>query len=125
MTKYVNLTTYLASNAQREMGVIDIDGNVVAALTELLSFPYVPLPGEMLEKANVIASIAINLCQKEGTKSVLINAKSFFLPTLVSALQQNGITPYYTFAQRSTKVEHGVIVSKEYSHKALVNCIPE
>ncbi|EOC0012467.1 hypothetical protein ACI0X9_004194, partial [Cronobacter turicensis] len=83
MTKFINLTTYLASDVQRELGVIDIDGNVATALTEFLSFPSAPEIGEMQSKAKAIADIAKNLCDKEGTTNVLINAKSFFIPTLV------------------------------------------
>ncbi|EGT5675663.1 hypothetical protein AGJ34_22100 [Cronobacter dublinensis subsp. dublinensis] len=125
MTKFINLTTYLASDVQRELGVIDIDGNVAAALTEFLSFPSAPASGEMQAKAKAIADIAKNLCDKEGTINVLINAKSFFIPTLVFALQKKGLTPFYTFAHRSTKVSDGVVLNKEYVHKALVKCIPE
>ncbi|PHM72206.1 hypothetical protein [Xenorhabdus sp. KJ12.1] len=125
MTKFINLTTYLASNEQRDMGVIDVDGNVASALTEYLVFHSPPEKGEMLEKANVIADIASNLSIEHDTSNVLINAKSFFIPTLVAALQKRGLTPFITFAQRSTRFQEGKIMSKDYVHKSLVDCTPE
>lgn len=125
MNKIINLTTYRASDIQRALGVIDVDGNVATALTEFLTFQSPPLEGEMLSKATSIADIAENLCAVSGTTNVLVNAKSFFLPTLVSVLEKRGLTSYYTFALRSTKVADGVVMNKEYVHKALVKCSPD
>lgn len=125
MNKFINLTTYLASDEQRKLGVIDIDGDVASALTEYLYFQSPPQKGEMLDKANAIADIAENLSSIYGTKNVLINTKAFFLPTLVLALQKRELIPFYTFAQRSLKVAAGVVVNKGYVHKAIVECTPE
>ncbi|MEQ0217873.1 hypothetical protein ABLV18_27815 [Klebsiella sp. CN_Kp114] len=125
MTSFINLTTYLASDEQRNLGVLDVDGNVASALTEYLSFHSAPQKGEMLSKANAISDIAFKLSLEYRTPNVLINAKSFFLPTLVSALQKKGLVPFYTFAQRSMIVKGGTVMDKAYVHKALVECSPE
>lgn len=125
MTKYINLTTYLASSEQQGLGVIDVDSNVASALADLLSFKEPPKNGEMSERANMIADIAENLSSELGTDNVLINTKPFFLPTLVHALKLRGLYSYYTFAQRSMVISSGVIEGKSYSHKALVRCDPE
>lgn len=125
MTNFINLTTYLASDEQRNLGVLDVDGNVATALTEYLGFNSVPHKGEMLAKANAIADIAFKLSIDYRTKNVLINAKSFFLPTLVCALQKKGLVPFYTFAQRSMIVKDGTVMDKAYVHKAIVECTPE
>lgn len=125
MTVYINLTTYLASDEQRELGVLDVDGYVASALTEYLSFHSAPKEGEMLEKATSIADIAFRLSIEYRTPCVLINAKSFFLPTLVSALQKKGLVPFYTFAQRSMTVKGGTVMERGYVHKAIVECTPE
>ncbi|MDG4696039.1 hypothetical protein P7V44_07275 [Providencia sp. CRE-3FA-0001] len=125
MAKYINLTTYRASPSQRELGVIDINGNIASALSELLSFHSAPQKGEMLVKANSIADIAYNLSVENETPNVLINAKAFFIPTLVAALQSRGLVPFYTFAQRSTTVKDGTVLEKTYIHKNIVECSPE
>lgn len=125
MTDYINLTTYLASNEQRELGVIDVDGNTASALAELLAFTSPPSPGDMKCKASEIALIAKNLSIYHRTNNVLINGKSFFLPTLVAELQKNGLNPFYTFAQSSMSVSNGVVKNKTYKHKALISCAPE
>jgi len=125
MSKYINLTAYRASEPQLAFGVIDINGNIASALKELLSFPVVPQRGEMLMKANDIADIAFNLSMEFGTSNVLINAKAFFIPTLVHALQKRGLVPFYTFANRSTTVRDGAVLEQKYVHKNIVECSPE
>ena len=125
MAKYINLTAYLSSDKQRALGVIDINGNIASALKELLSFHFAPEKGEMLIKANDIADIALNLSNEFQTRNVLINAKAFFIPTLVYALQKRGLVPFYTFANRTTTVKDGAVIDQGYVHKDIVECAPE
>ncbi|QAS68377.1 hypothetical protein [Klebsiella michiganensis] len=74
----VNMTAYLASPEQREMGVIDVDQQVSHALRELLTFNTCPSEDVMTDKAKEFAEIATSLCNKYKADGVLVYAKTFF-----------------------------------------------
>ncbi len=120
---YINLTTYKASPAQREMGVIDIDNNVVSALKDLLSFPVSPCSALMQKRAEQIAEIAATLSSEHHTINVLIHAKMYFVPSLVSALTRKGLESFVTYAPKTIEVNEGKI-TRNYTHQDIVSCIP-
>lgn len=116
----VNMTAYLASPEQREMGVIDVDHQVSHALRELLTFNTCPSEDVMTDKAKEFAEIATSLCNKYKADGVLVYAKTFFMPVLVSALSARGIVSYVTYAPKVTSVDNSGSVSRNYKHVDLV-----
>lgn len=120
---FINLTTYKASPAQREMGVIDIDNNIVSALKDLLLFPVSPCSALMQKRAEQIAEVAANLSTEHHTTNVLIHAKMYFVPSLVSALTRKGLKSFVTYASKTVEVNEGKITRK-YTHQGIVSCVP-
>ncbi|HAT2864343.1 TPA: hypothetical protein I8376_004255 [Citrobacter freundii] len=116
----VNMTAYLASPEQREMGVIDVDQQVSHALRELLTFNTCPSEDVMTDKAKEFAEIATSLCNKYKVDGVLVYAKTYFMPVLVSALRARGIVSYVTYAPKVTSVDNSGSVSRNYKHVDLV-----
>ena len=74
----VNMTAYLASPEQREMGVIDVDQQVSHALRELLTFNTCPSEDVMTDKAKEFAEIATSLCNKYKADGVLVLCQNLF-----------------------------------------------
>ena len=119
----VNMTAYLASASQRELGVIDVEQDVSHAIREKLMFLSCPSVELMQLRANELADIAENLCARYDTECVLVYAKTFFLHILVSTLHQRGIRSYATYAPKVVTFEKGE-VNRKYTHTDLICCVP-
>lgn len=116
----VNMTAYLASPEQREMGVIDVEQQISHALRELLTFNSCPSAEVMADRANEFADLAKSLCAKYKADGVLVYAKTFFMPVLVSALTARQIVSYVTYAPKVTSIDTNGSVNRNYKHVDLV-----
>ncbi|EKH6496423.1 MULTISPECIES: hypothetical protein [Enterobacterales] len=119
----VNLTAYKASDAQREMGVIDVERDISQIIREKLSFNDCPTVSLMQQRADELADIALLLCSRHQAEGVLVYAKTYFMPTLITALSERGITAFATYAPKSIVCEQGQMSSR-YTHSNLVCCSP-
>lgn len=119
----VNLTAYKASDAQREMGVIDVERQTSQFIREKLSFNDCPTVHLMQQRADELADLALLLCSRYKAEGVLVYAKTYFMPTLISALSERGIKAFATYAPKSIICEQGKMSSR-YTHSNLVCCSP-
>ncbi|MCW7549988.1 hypothetical protein OO184_19115 [Photorhabdus sp. APURE] len=119
----INMTAYLASDEQREMGVIDVEQHISHAIREKLSFTFCPSVEEMTLRANELADIAVALCEKYKADGVLVYAKTFFMHILISAIYSRGIAPYVTYAPKVTVVGRGGNINRKYKHANLVRAV--
>ncbi|TDB44271.1 hypothetical protein [Photorhabdus luminescens] len=119
----VNMTAYLASDEQREMGVIDVEQHISHAIREKLSFASCPSVEEMTLRANELADIAVALCEKYKADGVLVYAKTFFMHILISAISSRGIAPYVTYAPKVTVVGREGNINRTYKHANLVRAV--
>jgi hypothetical protein len=93
----INLTQHLATPEQSHEGVIDFVSDTRKALSEFLTFNDISETeqSEMEYRADRIVKLI-----PDDQKSALIGGALYFMPYLIKALRQKGITPYYSFTKR-------------------------
>lgn len=87
----INLTQHSGTPDQ---GVVEpVDKAIVSTL---LTFDEPPMPREMEERAEALASIA----KEAGASKAMIGGAPFFMSTLERVLMEHGVGPLYAFSKR-------------------------
>ena len=100
--KIVNLTQHPASAEQLAAGVFDVPGD--GARRELLmqlTFNDLPEDGEIVERAEALASIAGAF----GARAAMIGGAPYLMSALERELRDSGVVPLYAFSRRESVEE--------------------
>jgi len=98
----INLTQHAATAEQLAAGVFDVPNE--GARRELLmqlTFNDLPEDGEIVERAEALASIAGAF----GARAAMIGGAPYLMSTLERELREGGITPLYAFSRRESVEE--------------------
>ena len=98
----INLTQHAATAEQLAAGVFDVPNE--GARRELLmqlTFGDLPEDGEIVERAEALASIAMAF----GARAAMIGGAPYLMSTLERELREGGITPLYAFSRRESVEE--------------------
>lgn len=106
----INLTQHPATEDQLEQGVIDLKGEQLEALKELLTFDEIPSLQEVEDRAHDIALLAIHngLSDSDNVDAptflyAMIGGAPFLMAELEKALISNhSIEPWYAFSKRES-----------------------
>lgn len=114
----INLTQHNATADQLAVGVVDLTGDKLARLKELLTFDVAPSYSEMRERADEIAQIA----KSTGETGAMIGGAPFFMQFLERALFAVGIRPFYAFSKRCViKDADGVKERIVFKHETFID----
>jgi hypothetical protein len=94
----LNLTQHVATEDQRQAGVVDLRSEVKADVVGMLTFNDIPTVELLWRRAESIAQIA----KDEGYTEAMIGGAPFFMGPLEQALIKRGITPLYAFSRRES-----------------------
>jgi hypothetical protein len=94
--KIVNLTQHSATPDQIQSGVMNLQGDDLSILKNLLTFVDLPDKSTIVERANQIADLAV----KSGASRAMIGGAPFLMGALESALKARGVQPLYAFSKR-------------------------
>jgi len=98
----INLTQHAATAEQLAAGVFDVPNE--GARRELLmqlTFNDLPEDGEIVERAEALASIAGAF----GARAAMIGGAPYLMSALERELREGGITPLYAFSRRESVEE--------------------
>lgn len=103
----INLTQHPATADQRAAGVVDLQGQELAALKELLTFADLPSREDIAARAEQIAGLAVlnglgGEDEDPAPLQAMIGGAPYLMAPLEWALQNQGITPVYAFSLRET-----------------------
>ena len=99
----LNLTQHAATQDQAEAGVFEPRDK--AAVQDLLTFDSPPREEEIVDRAHLLASLALR--EHEGERGmVMIGGAPFFMSSLERALRQRGLIPVYSFSVRESVESH-------------------
>ena len=104
----LNLTQHPASKEQQDAGVIDLQGNELAYLKELLTFDSPPEAGEIQARASDIAMLAISNgiggddLDDPIFDRAMIGGVGYLMGPLEQALLEHNIQPLYAFSRRES-----------------------
>ncbi len=106
MKMIVNLTQHPSTPEQQSEGVVDFEGEKLAALKDALTFEELPEIGEITGSAEFIAELAAycGLWETPPTHA-LIGGAPFLMAPLEDALRRKAITPLYAFSRRESVEE--------------------
>lgn len=96
----VNLTQHPATPEQRAVGVVDLEGEQLAALKAALTFAGIPTRAEIGERAQRIAELAHIL--GEDCTQAMVGGAGYLMPALERALWDRAIEPLHAFTVRET-----------------------
>lgn len=108
----LNLTQHTVTPEQLAAGVVDLNGDQKAFLTERLTVEQLPTPEEIRARCEDIAEMACHngLGTDNGNDPfpyrVLIGGAPWMMSTLEASLKSRGIQPLYAFSVRES-VEQG------------------
>jgi len=108
--KILNLTQHNATPSQKEAGLVDLEGNELEELREIITFDSLPTFAELELASMALAMIA----HEHGFENVLIGGACYFMPVLENHLKKCGFTPYYAYSKRNAvdKMVDGKIVTE-------------
>jgi hypothetical protein len=119
MIKMLNLTQHPATPAQKEDGVVDLEGEELEYLRKCITFNTLPSL-EQLEKNSIdLAKIA----REKGYENVLIGGACYFMPVLDNTLKRFGIKPYYAYSKRNAvdkMVDGKIITEYTFEHEGFL-----
>lgn len=96
----LNLTQHEATIEQIKAGVIEPAAK--EEVVKLLTFEELPTSGEILSRAEKLASLA----EESGCRRVMIGGAPFLMSKLEAALKGKGLVPMYAFSKRVVKEFH-------------------
>lgn len=102
--RILNLTQHMATQDQLDAGVVEPwleEDNSKEFIQNYLTFQIIPTKEDMIERAKLLADIAI----AHKVDKVMIGGAPFFMSILEMVLKANNITPLYAFSIRETIVE--------------------
>jgi hypothetical protein len=94
----LNLTQHPATPAQRDAGVVDLEGEDLAILKKLLTFEECPDKHEIRQRAEEIALFAL----QPQTDAAMIGGAPYLMAPLEKCLKGLGKKPLYAFTRRMT-----------------------
>lgn len=100
--KILNLTQHIPTPAQYEAGVIDFPQEESRIIKILLTFTGTPSGEEVIVRAESLAKLANDFCEKESTNRVMIGAVGYLTGVLEIALDSYGIEPLYANTDRES-----------------------
>ena len=100
MKNIINLTQHQATEVQVREGVFNVDPSL--NLGALLTFTSAPSEQEMKERAEKLASIAV----EAKAEAAMIGGAGYFMRPLEEALRARGIRPLYSFSERRSVEKH-------------------
>lgn len=121
-----NFTQHAATAVQVEEGVIDLSGDELTDLRNLLTFKEMPDRAEIQERAHQLAELADQLAKRLGyPEGVMIGGAPYLMPYLTFMLNEYGFNVYFAYSERVSKEvtsEDGT-VSKvaEFKHLGFVS----
>jgi hypothetical protein len=122
MNKILNLTQHLSTEEQRVAGVIDLPEKERKELCKLLTFNTLEETKEMVDRADEIVNIVLDLPYK--VDETMIGGALFFMSTLEAALWAEHIKPVYAFTTREVIEIHNpddtVTKTAIFLHKGFV-----
>lgn len=123
----LNLTQHLATNDQKEAGVIDLEEPERAVLKKLLTFDDIPTPLEVHQRAREIAELACSYIPDNGNEA-MIGGAPFLMAPLEWYLKASSIYPVYAFSRREnveTTLPDGKVVKMNiFKHVGFVYAVP-
>lgn len=100
----LNLTQHAATAEQLAVGVVDLEADRKAYVSELLTFVGLPTMAEVLDKAQTLAAFAYVVGEAEAAEGeevcAMIGGAPFLMAALESELKSSGIKPCYAFSER-------------------------
>ena len=97
-----NLTQHKASPAQRNAGVIDLEGDDLTDLKMALTFECIPRVREIETNAKWIVNIAKGAGAEPGDQA-MIGGAPYLMSSLERALRLKDIEPVYAFSVRDVQ----------------------
>ena len=100
----LNLTQHQATTEQQAQGVVDLPDSQRKELQKLLTIEALPDKGEIDNRAEEIASMAIafDMERDQGPISAMIGGAPFLMGALEWALDRVSIQPLYAFSVRES-----------------------
>ncbi|TXM53772.1 hypothetical protein FT666_15975 [Providencia rettgeri] len=120
MNNIINMTTYAASEDQKNFGVIDLTQDENEKLRMLLRVTNTERK-DLLNQANSIALFAEFLSVKYKTNKCLIGGKSFLIPFITKSMRDLDIETYMTNVKQVTTFVNGEILKRQ-RHCGVINC---
>lgn len=102
----INLTQHDATPEQVAAGVVNLKGEQLARLRQLLTFEELPSSGQINDRAITVAHLAIynGFGGDDGDDphphAAMIGGAPFFMAALERQLRDLGVDPVYAFSQR-------------------------
>lgn len=108
--KILNLTQHSSTPEQKAAGVVDLVGESLAELKQLLTFDTLPTKEEIQRRAASIARLAVEqnyeVCDEDFETPrfthAMIGGAPFLMSALESALMDDFFTPIYAFSVRES-----------------------
>lgn len=104
-----------------EQGVVDLKGDDLAKLKELLTFDDIPTSEEINRRARNIATLA----KTYDPEAAMIGGALYLMTALEKSLRAVGIVPLYAFSRRESveeMVEGRVVKHTIFRHLGYVMC---
>jgi hypothetical protein len=102
----INLTQHDATPEQIAAGVVDLKGEQLTRLRQLLTFEQIPSSGQIDDRAITVAHLAVfnGLGPDDGEdpvpRAAMIGGAPFFMAALERQLRALSVDPVYAFSQR-------------------------
>ena len=97
----LHLTQHPATPAQREAGVVDLEGEERAELIRLLTFEELPGCREIVSRAMALAALA----HRHGATHAMLGGALYLMGPLEVALRFAQVVPLYAFSVRESTEE--------------------
>ena len=101
--KILNLTQHKATTEQRDLGVVDLEGEVLHQLVECLTFD--SCPDDVDISARVVGLVTIATCYQDliGADAAMIGGAPWLMGPLAEALLHEGVQPLFAFSVRESE----------------------
>lgn len=123
----LNLTQHAATSEQVAAGVVDLDADRKAYVSELLTFVGLPTMAEVLDRAQTLAAFAHVVGEDMAAEGeevcAMIGGAPFLMAALEAELKSSGIKPCYAFSERVSEekeVDGKVIKTNVFKHVGFV-----
>lgn len=103
----LNLTQHPATPEQVKAGVVDLQGEQLQFVKDLLTFEEIPDSQEIQRRAEKLAYFGMfydpeNIGNPIPVGWAMIGGAPFFMSALEKALRERGVTPMYAFSKRES-----------------------
>lgn len=120
----LNMTQHTATFEQISEGVVDPSDENRIRIQELLTFNGLPTRQELINRAELLTEIAVQILKVQDFKEIMIGGAPFFMPILAKKLDDVGFDPVYAFSTRKvveqTQQDGSVRKVAEFRHEGFV-----